>query len=544
MNTSMRPGVLSYNRKLSPQLKAIRLAPRRLSVLGGASLGVLLLAMTSWTAPGQIVAGYYPEWMAASYPPSAIPMQNLTHIIHAFSWPNANGSISYPAGFLVPVPDLTRRAHAAGKKVLLSLGGYTDSSGFAPMAGNSTSRANFISNLTAFCLANHYDGADLDWEFPANLVDQQNLTLLVQGIRARWNQVAPALILTMTISADDWSAKYFDVAALCPQLDWLDVMTYCYYGSWSGMSGHNAPLYSDPRDPLAAGSADESIRQYFHDQRGVPYNKMVLGIPFYGLTFTGTTQLYQRAMGGNATLYKNIAPLNYAYNWDGVSGVPYLTSALNGGTIVTFDDPASVRLKCLYAKSKGLAGVTIWELSQDVLSITNQPLLSAIGGEMMATPPPPPPPPATNKDDYATGEIRSVGTISGTLSALLAADNVYESIKEGLSGGNAKKRYSYLVHTWTVNITGGSSVAFYVQAHHSVSPDGDHFAFAYSTNNVNFATLLTVTKTKDDNSTQTAAMPFTLKGKVYIRVVDNNRTAGNTAQDTLYVDQLFIRSAP
>ena len=543
MKTSPPAGKSNRNRKGARWPSFPHRWMRRFPARIGACLGAGLLAMACGTANAQVVAGYYPEWRASSYPPSAIPLQHLTHIIHAFAWPNADGSISYPSGFLSPVPDLTQRAHAAGKKVLLSLGGATDSAGFAPMAGNATARARFISELTTFCLANRYDGIDLDWEFPANSADMQNLTLLVQGIRAHWTQAAPQLMLTMTIGAADWSAKYFDVAALHPLLDWIDVMTYCYYGSWSGMSGHNAPLYSNPLDPMKAGSVDQSIRQYFYGLRGVPYDKLSMGIAFYGLTFNGTTQLYKTATSGKATFYKNVVPLDYAYAWDGVSQVPYLTSPLNGGTIVPFDDPASVRLKCQYAKSMGLAGVAIWELSQDVVAIGNQPLLAAIGEEMTAAAPPPPPA-ATPTDDFATGEIKGAGTVSGSLSALLTDNNAYESIKEQLSNGAAKKQYSYLAQTWTINVTGGSSVAFYLQAHHSASPDGDHFTFAYSTNNVSFISMLTVAKTADDNSTQTFALPSSLKGKVYIRVLDTNRTAGKTALDTLYVDQLFIRSAP
>lgn len=520
----------------------------RFALLRRIALVAFLLAKFAGIAQSQIVAGYYAEWTTSSYPPSAIPMQNLTHILHAFAWPNSDGSISYPQGFLTPVPDLTQRAHLAGKKVLLSLGGYTDSLGFSPMAGNPTARAKFVSNLTAMCLSNHYDGADLDWEYPTSTTDRQNLTYLVQDIRSYWNQVAPTLMLTMTINADDWRGKYYDVATLHPLLDWIGVMTYCYYGDWVGISGHNAPLYSDPLDPMVAGSTDESIRQYFHDQRGVPYNKLVSGIAFYGLAFTGTTQLYKAAGGGGAIEYKDIVPLlNYTYNWDSVSQVPFLTNPNNGGSIIPFDDPVSVRLKCQYAKAKGLAGVMIWELSQDVVSIGNQPLLSSIGSEMLAgVPPPPPPPPlaTTPIDDFATGEIRSVGTISGSLSALKASDNVYESIKEGLSSGISKKRYSYLSHVWTFTVTGGSAVTFYVEAHHTSSRDNDQFAFSYSTDNVTFSPMLTITKTSDNSTTQTFSLPPTLKGNVFVRVVDTNRTSGNSVQDTLYVDQMFIRSAP
>ncbi|GEM_PF-1495593 len=542
MKSGMQIGLNSINQDLSIKTQTILRLSKHFAIMKKMIMGALFLSVTALTVNSQVVAGYYAEWTVNRYPPSAIPMQNLTHIIHAFAWPNADGSISYPSGFLTPVPDLTQRAHTAGKKVLISMGGYTDSLGFSPMAASATARAKFVSNLTALCLTNHYDGADLDWEFPENTTDRQNLNLLVQDIRTHWNQVAPTLMLTMTIDASDWRGRYYDVTTLHPLLDWIGVMTYCYYGSWSGYSGHNAPLYSDPRDPLAAGSTDESIRQYFHDQRGVPYNKLVAGIPFYGLVFTGTTQLYQPASGGDPIYYKDAAVLNYTYNWDSVSQVPFLTSTLNGGTFVGTEDPVSVRLKCQYAKAQGLAGVMLWEISQDVLSIGNQPLLSTIGTEMLAVQPPPPSTPPT--DDYATGEIPSVGTISGSRSSLLSSDNVYESIKEGLSGGTSRKRYSYLSHVWTFTVTGGSAVTFNVQAYHSANRETDHFAFSYSTNNVNFTSMLTVTKTLDDNSTQTCPLPPALKGKVYIRVQDTNQKAGSTSLDTIYVDQMFIRSTP
>ena len=497
-------------------------------------------------ASARIVAGYYPEWRRWSYPPSAIPLEHLTHVVYCFAFPNADGTLSYPQGFFDPVPDLEKRVHAAGKKLLISIGGALDSEGFAPMAANAAARARFVSLITGLCLSNRFDGVDLDWEFPASAAEGTNLTQLVREIRAHWNQAAPQLMLTLAIGPTDWSAKYFDVAGLHPLLDWIDVMTYCYYGSWSGRAGHNAPLYSDPADPLKAGSADQSIREYFHGKRGVPLEKMALGIPFYGLTYTGTTQLYAVASGGAATFYRNVVNLDYAYRWDGVAQVPYLVSPLNGGTIVPFDDPSSVRLKAQYAKSLGLAGVAIWELSQDAVAVGNQPLLAAIGGEMLAPeePPPPPPPPAEPVDDFAVAQSTGAGTVSGGLSALTADDNVYQSIKERLSGGAAKKAYSYLLHTWTFNVTGGQAVTFHVQAHRSSSADGDNFTFSYSTNNVAYVAMLTTTKTADNNETQSFALPANLKGTVYVRVQDSNRSAGKNVLDTVYVDRLFIRSTP
>lgn len=511
----------------------------------GIWMGAALVAgLMAPSVRAQVVAGYYPEWRRWSYPPSAVPLEHLTHVIYCFAWPNADGTLAYPDGFLDPVPELARRVHAADKKLLVSLGGALDSDGFAPLAANATTRARFVSALTDFCLANRFDGVDLDWEYPASAAEGANLTQLVRDIRAHWSQFAPPLLLTMTIGPTDWSAKYFDVAGLHPLVDWIDVMTYCYYGSWSGRAGHNAPLYADPADPLKAGSADQSIREYFHGQRGVPLEKMALGIPFYGLTYTGTTQLYAVASGGTPTFYRNVVGLDYAYRWDGVSQVPYLVSSANGGSIVPFDDPASVRLKAQYAKSLGLAGVAIWELSQDAIAVGNQPLLAAIGDEMRGGAEPPAPPPAEPVDDFAVAQSAGAGTVSGGLSALTKDDNVYQSIQERLSKGPAKKAYSYLAHMWAFNVTGGQAATFHVQAHRTSSADNDTFTFSYSTNAVAYVAMLTVTKTWDNNETQTFALPANLKGKVYVRVEDSNRSAGKNVLDKIFVDQMFIRSAP
>jgi hypothetical protein len=52
--------------------------------------------------------------------------------------------------------------------------------------------------------------------------------------------------------------------------------------------------------------------------------------------------------------------------------------------IIVLDDSASLALKCQYAKSRGLSGVMIWELSQDVIG-QRQPLMDVVGKQMMRT---------------------------------------------------------------------------------------------------------------------------------------------------------------
>ncbi|HEY5621455.1 MAG TPA: putative Ig domain-containing protein, partial [Pontiella sp.] len=87
------------------------------------------------------------------------------------------------------------------------------------------------------------------------------------------------------------------------------------------------------------------------------------------------------------------------------------------------------------------------------------------------------------------------------------------------------------------------SVIFYVEAYHTANSEGDDFVFAYSTDNVNFTDMVTVTKTADDDIAELYALPNTLSGTVYIRVTDTDSSQGNKGLDTVYVDAMYIRSS-
>jgi serine protease len=143
-------------------------------------------------------------------------------------------------------------------------------------------------------------------------------------------------------------------------------------------------------------------------------------------------------------------------------------------------------------------------------------------------------------DDYANQDIPVAGTVAGTFNDTHASDNVYEAITERQSGGKPSNRHSYLEHKWTINVTGGTSVTFYVEAHQSASTDGDNFVFAYSTNDATYTDLVTVNSTSD--MVYSATMPSSLSGTVYIRVTDTDQTSGHRELNTVYVDEMYIKS--
>jgi chitinase len=75
-----------------------------------------------------------------------------------------------------------------------------------------------------------------------------------------------------------------DVSAFAKVLDWIEVMNYDIWGSWSTAVGPNAPL-ADACAPSAdqQGSANSAVAAW--TGAGFPANQIVLGVASYGHSF-------------------------------------------------------------------------------------------------------------------------------------------------------------------------------------------------------------------------------------------------------------------
>ena len=334
----------------------------------------VLLSSTA-LAQYQIV-GYYPAWERTVLPPSQLPMSSLTCVIDAFGWPGTDGSLQLESG--IPDTSLSSIVHSAQKKILISLGGADNAAGFDSVSVHPERRATFIQNLLTFLSISRYDGIDIDWEEPSTAAQRDSMISLVREIRTAFDNADSAYIITMAIPASDYSGQWYNFTALLPSIDWFNALTYDYHGSWSSFAGHNAPLYA-PNDQQDY-SVDQSM-QYYLATRHIPANKIMLGIPFYGKLFNAVDLLEPFTSEEDLTYSDIVNMVNnrgWVYHWDADADVPYYT---NGTSVITFDDSTSVALKCSYAKSKQLAGVMIWELSQDVIN-RSTPLFDAVSAAM------------------------------------------------------------------------------------------------------------------------------------------------------------------
>ena len=173
------------------------------------------------------------------------------------------------------------------------------------------------------------------------------------------------------------------VARAASALDYIVLMNYDVWGS-SSNPGPNAPLANlcgNSTQPVA--SAAGGVKAW--TGAGMPREKIVLGMPFYGYINTSTKKsLIQRAaltssdgstgqgqINFNSLVSQNAlvksgdtftAGAGWNKYWDDCSDTPFLS---NGKIVVTYDDPDSLRDKAEFAVQAGLGGVGFWSIDGD-----------------------------------------------------------------------------------------------------------------------------------------------------------------------------------
>lgn len=182
-----------------------------------------------------------------------------THIMYAFVGIGTDGSVrildawlDLELGAMKRFTDL--RKINPNLKALVAIGGWNEGSEkFSAVVGNPSTRATFIKNVVEFVTVHEFDGFDLDWEYPAQRggkpEDKQNFGILVQEMRAAFNQHSPPLLLTAAVSAAEKGIEIsYDVPTMNKNFDFINIMAYDLHGSWEKVLGHNAPLYAHHTD--------------------------------------------------------------------------------------------------------------------------------------------------------------------------------------------------------------------------------------------------------------------------------------------------------
>jgi len=330
---------------------------------------------------GWLRVAYFPSWgpKTSGVTPLDIAADYLTHLNYAFVVPNTGGECipDSTAASKENIPSLQAlRRKYPNLRLLASIGGGGDlEAKFQNVVSSPENIARFTSSCLALMKSWDFDGLDLDWEF-SKADFTQSYTALLTEMRRQIDQQSLAdggrkYTLTVALPAGPWGIARFELNQIYPLVDWINLMTYNYYGSWSVSTGLNAPLYQVGADPQGL-SVDKTVQSYL--EAGIPANKLVLGVPFFGLAWQGVgpeqNGLFQPNQGiyglgaFDYRLIKEKYVSSFPAYWEEAARVPWLYDPVQG-VMISYDDPRSLKKKAVYARTLGLAGVMIWQITSD-----------------------------------------------------------------------------------------------------------------------------------------------------------------------------------
>lgn len=238
-----------------------------------------------------------------------------------------------------------------------------------------------------------FDGLDIDWEYPTDATQASNFVLLLQEVRSALTSysndlrsrfpAAPKFLLTIACPAGPTNYNQLKVRDMDQYLDFWNLMAYDYAGSWDQVAGHQANLYASTSNPQATPfNTEQALR--FYTSNGVAANKLVLGMPLYGRTFTNADGLGKPYNGtGNGSWengiwdYKVLPQAGAQVLYDSQAGASYSYDS-GARTLVSYDTPQAASFKISYIKTKGLGGAMWWEASGDRPVTDNNSLIKTV----------------------------------------------------------------------------------------------------------------------------------------------------------------------
>lgn len=397
---------------------------------------------------GHRIMGYLTNWSywhTPRFSAQQMPWNKINMVSYAFSIFDNDGKVSLydpdADNANIPVISQARRKYPY-LNASLSFGGWSwfttpegwnCSAGESPngpaqcfqqMAANEKAVDNFVNNAVLAMKEVNFNGIDIDWEYPQTADDVNHFISLIDKLRAALDTqgeldgthynlsiaVSGGIDKINQLSSEQWQH-------LALRVDQIDVMTYDFHGAFDqGQTGSNfqSAMALDPNlDPtygtavLGQYNLTDALNNYL--EKGVPANKLVIGIPLYG------RMMNIASAGEHLGLYQSITGIpqgewdNTQTGWSGLVDYQCIVDQTTCGNqfqrpdltlvqplinnegryaktpwgynhhlFVTFDDATSAAYKTNWARSKGFFGVMLWDCSGDFTTNDKRSIISAI----------------------------------------------------------------------------------------------------------------------------------------------------------------------
>lgn len=239
-------------------------------------------------------------------------------------------------------------------------------SSHATFFSSPTAQTTLINNLINLLNTRGAHGINIDFE-GLPLAQSANFTNFMINLCNAIHANDPNMKVSVCLYAVDWS-NVFDEVTLSQYVDFFTIMGYDYYWSGSSQAGPTDPLYG------FTSGYDRSLSRTitYYTNAGIPANKLVLGLPYYGKEWQTTSNTIPSATVGftaNRTYayVKNNTSgyyINPVYNVRSVSKA-YVFQVAGNWRQCWLTEQYEMQERYDLVNQRDLLGIAIWALGYD-----------------------------------------------------------------------------------------------------------------------------------------------------------------------------------
>lgn len=338
----------------------------------------LLISPSLVITPKHEVVGFLPSWNAAKE--VKVDTSNLTQLIYFGFGVNERGEIiqfgedgsetlewvHFKSPYFKKIREDAKKTNT---KILVAIKSF-DNKNIDDLISNPSTSEKFINQLGKLVKENNLDGVNIDFEYftDSNFPTFKHLNAFFTRLNQTLKSQDPGLIISADFTASAVAADpAYDMVKLGEVIDQIILMGYDYSTTASSQATPVAPLYSSGGE----ASIDRSISSL---KGRVPFDKVILAIPFYGYEWQTLNNKFRSQTipeTGALATYDRVTQLinnrnDIEINWDNKSQTPWISYYQSGANKqIYYENEQSISKKLNYIKDKKLAGVGIWAIGYE-----------------------------------------------------------------------------------------------------------------------------------------------------------------------------------